>query len=76
MYYIKQKDEMDHNGIESEIFEGMKDDSLSWFPIFKAMSLGNYNQKSDNLSKSLSDKITKISDDLKGCVDFCSYLEE
>ncbi len=41
IYYIKNKDQTELNGVESYVIDNIKNHEINWFPLMKAMSVGN-----------------------------------
>lgn len=65
MYGLRLKEQTDYNGIESYISELIRQEDISWFPILRAQSLANDEQKQKDKDKKLMDKVDRIIQELK-----------
>jgi len=65
MYGLRLKEQTDYNGIESYISELIRQEDIRWFPILRAQSLVNDEQKQKDKDKKLLEKVDRIVLELK-----------
>lgn len=59
MYFLSKKDSTDYNGIETDVVTKIDKSDISWFPMMKAISLGELEEKDE-----LADKVVENLDDM------------
>jgi len=47
MYFLSKKESTDYNGIETEVSKKIESGDISWFPMMKAISIGEQEDQNE-----------------------------
>lgn len=66
IFYLKNKDATEYNGIESYVSDKLESNDISWFPNMKSISLGSAEQgeEKDNAQKQVEEESTEVQQQL------------
>lgn len=64
IYFLSKKSSTDYNGIETEVTEKIERSDISWFPMMKAISIGD-SKKQDELADKVVTNLEEINTQFK-----------